>query len=117
MTVAMRILSLLLAALVLALPVTASAQGQVGSVTITKLPTTLDTPGVHPVRFELTGGDLTAPLILYSDTDTVRFSDLTPGTYHVREIATRTGDVARGTTAPFTVTIPQGELFDVTVYP
>lgn len=112
------LLTLLLVALVMALPVTASAQTQLGSVTIKKLPTSLDTPGVHPVRFELTGGDLTAPLILYSDTDTVRFSDLTPGTYHARELATRTGDVARATSAAFTVTIPDNEgRVDVTAFP
>lgn len=112
------LLTLLLVALVMALPVTASAQTQLGSVTIKKLPTSLDTPGVHPVRFELTGGDLAAPLILYSDTDTVRFGDLTPGTYHARELATRTGDVARATSAAFTVTIPDNEgHIDVTAFP
>lgn len=117
MTVAIRLLSLLLAVLVMALPVTATAQDQLGSVTVTKLPTTLDSPGVSPVKFELSGGDLTAPVTKYSDSNSVRFSDLTPGTYQVRELATRTGDIARATAAPFTVTIPRDGLFDVTVHP
>lgn len=112
-----RLLSMLLAAMVLALPVTATAQEHLGSVTITKLPTSLDSPGVHPVKFELSGGNLTDPVTLYSDTDTVRFSELAPGTYSIRELATRTGDVARATVAPITVTIPKDELYDVTVYP
>ncbi|AJE34278.1 hypothetical protein B842_12165 [Corynebacterium humireducens NBRC 106098 = DSM 45392] len=112
-----RLLSLLLAALVMALPVTATAQGELGSVTVTKLPTTLDSPGVSPVRFELSGGDLTAPVTRFSDGNSVHFGDLTPGTYHVRELATRTGDIARATSAPFTVTIPRDGRFDVTAYP
>ncbi|MCS5480503.1 isopeptide-forming domain-containing fimbrial protein [Corynebacterium sp. YIM 101645] len=108
---------MLLTALVLAMPVTAAAQERLGSVTIKKLPTSLDTPGVHPVKFEFSGGNLTAPLTLYSDSDTVLFNDLAPGTYNIRELATRTGDIARATVAPITVTVPKGDLYDVTVYP
>lgn len=117
MTVVTRLLSLLLAALVLVLPTTASAQEQLGSVTITKLPTSLDTPGTSPVAFELSGGDLPAPIVKTSDTDTVRFSDLPPGTYHIRELPTRTGDVARATVAPMTVTIPQDGVYDIMLRP
>lgn len=113
----MRLLAMLLAAMVIATPVTAAAQEQVGSVTITKLPTSLDSPGVHPVKFELSGGTLAAPVTLYSDTDTVIFTDLAPGTYTIRELATRTGDVARATVAPITVTIPTDGEYDITVYP
>ncbi|RSZ64794.1 isopeptide-forming domain-containing fimbrial protein [Corynebacterium hylobatis] len=101
----------------MALPVPAAAQERLGSVTIKKLPTSLDSPGAHPVKFELSGGNLTTPVTLYSDSDTVRFGDLTPGTYTIRELATRTGDVARATVAPITATIPKGDSYDVTVYP
>lgn len=117
MTTAIRLVSLLLAALVLAMPVTATAQGQAGSLTITSLPTALDNPATHPVRVELSGGGLAAPIVRDSETNTVRFTDLPLGTYEVRELPTRTGDVARTSFAPFTVSIPTGELFDVKVYP
>lgn len=113
----MRLLAMLLAAMVIATPVTAAAQEQVGSVTVKKRPTDLDSPGAHPVKFELTGANLDAPVTLSSDTDTVIFTDLAPGTYTIRELATRTGDVARATVAPITVTIPTDGEYDITVYP
>ena len=113
----MRLLAMLLAAMVIATPVTAAAQEQVGSVTVKKLPTDLDSPGAHPVKFELTGANLDAPVTLSSDSDTVIFTDLAPGTYTIRELATRTGDVARATVAPITVTIPTDGEYDITVYP
>lgn len=112
-----RLLTVLLTAMMLIMPGTATAQEQLGSVTVKKLPTSLNTPGAHPVVFELSGGELTAPITLTGDSDTVHFSDLAPGTYTIRELATRSGDVARATIAPLTVTIPTDGVYDVTVYP
>lgn len=74
----MRLLAMLLAAMVMAMPVTAAAQEQVGSVTVKTRPTDLDSPGAHPVKFELTGANLDAPVTLSSDTDTVILRTLPP---------------------------------------
>lgn len=112
-----KLLIILLTIVVAVFPQPAQAQEQVGSLMVKKLPTTLDSPGMHPVAFELTGDTLAAPVVLRSDTDTVRFSDLAPGTYTVRELPTHVGDVARLSIAPTTVTIPRGGLYDVIIGP
>ncbi|EEW51231.1 LPXTG-motif cell wall anchor domain protein [Corynebacterium efficiens YS-314] len=112
-----KLLIILLTIVVAAFPQATHAQEQVGSLTVKKLPTTLDSPGMHPVAFELTGDTLAAPVVLRSDTDTVRFSDLAPGIYTVRELPTHVGDVARLSIAPTTVTIPRGGLYDVIIGP
>lgn len=112
-----RLLFLWLIVFLLAVPAPALAQEQLGSVTVKKLPTSLDSPGLHPVRFEISGENLPTPITLYSSSDMVQFTDLPAGTYTIREQATRTGDIARATIAPVKVTIPRDGLFDVLILP